>query len=70
MYERKRRAIDVAGRRVELIERQESSFVETANGGMRYLAPVRFYAPDGKQLIPEGHGFFRTAFGLRFKLVD
>ena len=70
MYERKRRAIDVAGQRVQLLERQESRFVETANGGMKYLAPAKFFGPDGRQLIPEGNGFFRTAFGVRYKIVD
>jgi hypothetical protein len=70
VYECKRRAIDLSGQRVELTERQEANVVETANGGMRYLAPAKFFTPDGKQLIPEGHGFFRTAFGLRYKLVD
>ena len=70
MYERKRRAIDVAGHRVQLVERQESGFVETANGGMNDLAPARFFGPDGRQLIPEGDGFFRTAFGVRYKVVD
>lgn len=70
MYERRRRAIDLAGHRVELIERQESDFVETPDGGMKYLAPAKLFGPDGKQLIPEGHGFFRTPFGLRFKLID
>jgi hypothetical protein len=70
MYERRRRAIDLAGRRVELVERQESDFVETSSGAMKYLAPAKFFAPDNKQLIPEGHGFFRTAFGIRYKLVD
>ena len=70
MYERKRRAIDSRGQRVQLIERQESSFVETVNGGMKYLAPAKFFAPDGKQLIPEGRGYFRTAFGVRYRLLD
>ncbi len=47
----------------KLVERQESSFVETTNGGMRYLAPAKFYAPDGKQLIPEGLAFSAQHLG-------
>ena len=70
MYERKRRAIDVAGQRVQLIECQESAWVETVNGGMKYLAPAKFFGPDGRQLIPEGNGFYRTPFGVRYKVVD
>jgi hypothetical protein len=70
MYERKRRAIDLAGQRVELTERQNSRFLETANGSANYSAPAKFFGPDGRQLIPEGHGFFRTPFGIRYKVVD
>ena len=70
MYQRKRRAIDVSGHRVDILERQDSRFVETANGGMKYVAPAKFFGPDGRQLIPEGNGFYRTAFGVRFKIVD
>lgn len=70
MYERKRRAIDLAGRRVELIERQEAGFMEMPDGRTNYRAPAKFFEPSGKQLIPEGHGFFRTPFGVRYKLID
>ena len=70
MYERKRRAIDMAGNRWELIELQESDFVETADGDIKYQSPAKFFDHQGKQLIPEGNGFFRTAFGIRFKLID
>jgi hypothetical protein len=70
MHERKRLAIDIAGQRVELVERQESTLVKTTNGGTQCLAPAEFFGPDGEQLIPEGDGFFRTTFGVRFKVVD
>ncbi len=70
MYEKTRRAIDPAGQRVELVERQQSRSVQTLDGRPKYLGRPRFFGPDGRQLIPEGHGFFRTAFGVRFKLVD
>jgi hypothetical protein len=70
MYERKRRAIDLAGQRVEIIQRQESRSIVTLDGRKKYLGPAKFFGPDGRQLIPEGRGFFRTPFGIRFKLVD
>jgi len=70
MYERKRRAIDSAAQRIELLERQESRFVVTLDGRMKYLAPAKFFAPDGRQLIPEGRGYFRTAFGVRYRLLE
>jgi hypothetical protein len=70
MYERKRRAIDSAAQRVEIVERQESRLVQTLDGRPRYLGKPRFFGPDGKQLIPEGRGYFRTAFGVRYRLLD
>ena len=70
MYECKRAAIDVWGRRVELVERQTSRFVETVSGGKEYLAPARFYDSDGRQMISEGDGFYRTKFGVRYKVTD
>lgn len=70
MYERKRRAIDLVGHTVELIERQDSDFVEAPDGGMKYFAPPKLYGQDGEQLIDEGHDFYRTPLGVRYKLID
>ena len=70
MYERIRIARDVTGRKFKITERQESDFTETTSGETKYHKPAKFFAPDGKQLIPEGHGFFRTAFGVRYELID
>jgi len=69
MFERKRRAIDLCGQRVDLTERRESGRQETTDGP-KHGAPAKFFGPDGRQLIPEGHGFFRTPFGIRYKVID
>ncbi len=70
MLERKRWAIDVAGQRVSLIERQGWSFLKTANGWTKRLDEATFFSPDGQKLIPEGDGFYRTRLGVRYKVVD
>ena len=70
MYERRRQAMDVEGHRIELIERQESERIDTRNGDTKYRAARKLFGPDGNELIPEGHGFYRTAFGMRFKLIE
>jgi hypothetical protein len=70
MVERKRRAVDVAGQRVNLIERQGWSFLKTANGWTKRLDAATFFGPGGDKLIPEGDGFYRTRLGVRYKVVD
>jgi hypothetical protein len=65
MYERKRRAIDVEGHSVELLERRADP-----RDGPDYLGAAEFIGPAGERLIPEGHDFYRTPFGLLFKVVD
>jgi len=66
MYERKRRAIDVAGRNVEIVERH----VDALDVGSEYSGAAEFLGPDGERLIPEGYDFYRTPFGVLFKVVD
>jgi hypothetical protein len=66
MYERKRRAIDVEGHSVEVVERR----AEALDGGPDYLRNVEYFGPGGEPLIPEGGDFYRTPFGLLFKVVD
>ncbi len=62
MYERKRRAIDVAGNEVELVE-QLAAGPECATSG-------QLLGPDRQPLTPEGHDFYRTPGGVLLKLVD
>ena len=70
-YVRTKTTSDRFGRLTRDLDRApRSTSVETANGGIKYLSPAKFFAPDGKQLIPEGDDFFRTAFGVRFKITD
>jgi hypothetical protein len=69
MNERTRRAIDVAGNRFYLIERQESS-VEESNGSTMSVRGRAVFCPDSGPLIDEGENFFRNRFGVLFKLVD
>jgi hypothetical protein len=66
MYERKRRAIDIEGNSVEILERQ----AEALDAGPEYLGAIEYLGPGGEPLIPEGYDFYRTPFGLRYKLVD
>ena len=70
MVERKRWAIDVAGQRVTLIEREAFSFVKTANGWTKQLDQAAIFATDGEKLIPEGDDFFKTKLGVRYKLMS
>jgi hypothetical protein len=66
MYERKRRAIDIEGNSVEIVERQ----AEALDAGPEYLGATEYLGPGGERLIPEGHDFYRTPFGVLFKVVD
>ncbi len=65
MFERQRQAIDLAGQRVEIVERRESVAAESANDP----APT-FFGPDGLPLAPEGGDFYRARWGVLYKLVD
>jgi len=66
MYERRRRAIDVEGHTVELVERRANAI----DSGPDYLGAAEFVGPGGERLIPEGHDFYRTPLGVLFKIVD
>lgn len=70
MYEKQRTAVDIAGNKVALTERQNSEYRILPNGEVKYKLPPRLFGPDGKQLIPEGRGFYRTAFGVRYQLLE
>ena len=64
MYERKRRAIDVAGNVVELVERLAEATGQEGTGAGELIGP------DGARLIPEGHDFYRMPGGVLLKVVD
>jgi hypothetical protein len=70
VYEKQRTAVDIAGNKVVLTERQNSEYRILPNGDVKYKLPPRLFGPDGKQLIPEGRGFYRTAFGVRYQLLE
>jgi hypothetical protein len=71
MYRKHRKAVDAEGKTVEITERQDSDhYTVTSDGTIRYKVPAKFFGPDGKQLIPEGRGSFRSPFGIRYQLVD
>lgn len=70
MYDKARTAVDVAGNKVALVERQSSDYRVRPDGSIKYTLPSRFFGPDGQQLIPEGKGFYRTASGKRYQLLD
>ncbi len=70
MYEKHRSAVDIAGNRVVLTERQTSEFTILPSGIVKYKLPPRLFGPDGKLLIPEGRGFYRTSFGTRYQLLE
>ena len=70
MYERKRRAIDVAGQHIELVERLEFTFGEKSDRAAKPPASTKMFSSDGQPLIDEGDGFFRNPFGGRYKLTD
>ena len=70
MFEKTRDAFDVAGNKVLIVERQNSEYTVRNDGTIKYKLPARFFGPDGKQLIPEGKGFYRTAFGTRYHLAE
>lgn len=71
MYRKHRKAVDTDGKPVEITERQDSDhYTVKSDGSIRYKVPAKFFGPDGKQLIPEGHGSFRSPFGVRYQLVD
>jgi hypothetical protein len=70
MFEKTRTAIDVAGNKVLLKERQNSEYTISSNGQVKYKFPPRLFGPDGRLLIPEGRGFYRTPFGTRYQLLE
>ena len=70
MYNKQRTAVDVRGNRIEITESQNSDSIVAHDGSITYKSPPAFYDPDGKRLIPEGPGFFRSPWGIRYQLVD
>jgi hypothetical protein len=70
MFNKKHVAVDVEGHRVEITECQHSDYTVKHDGSVKYNVPSKFFGPDGKQLIPEGKGFYRTPWGIRYQLVD
>ncbi len=70
MYEKTRNAVDVAGNKVVLTEKQGSDYTVRGDGSIKFTVPPRLFGPDGSQLIPEGKGFYRTPFGVRYQLTD
>jgi hypothetical protein len=70
VYEKQRNAVDIAGNTVVLTEKQNSEYKILPNGEVKYKFAPRVFGPDGKQLIPEGRGFYRTAFGVRYQMLD
>jgi hypothetical protein len=70
MYTKQRIAVDVKGNRVEITESQDSKYTVRDDGSYKYFDPPKFFDADGKRLIPEGKGFFRSMYGFRYQLVD
>jgi hypothetical protein len=69
-YIRKRTAVDVHGNRIELTESQDSEFTMRHDGSIGYHALPKFFCPDGRRVIPEGQGAYRTMWGIRYELID
>jgi len=70
MYSKQRTAIDVQGNRIVITESQHSDSTVSHDGSVSYASPPAFFDPYGKRLIPEGPGFFRSPWGIRYQLVD
>ncbi len=70
MRERMRRAIDVAGHRVELLERRDFAFSEANQAAIETDTARMLFTPDGQPLIDDGDDFFRNPFGTLYKLID
>jgi hypothetical protein len=71
MYNKQRTAVDIQGNRVVITEKTQ----DPGNGiGQNSSVPKSpgsaFFDPDGKRLIPEGKGFFRSPWGIRYQLID
>ena len=70
VYNKQRTAIDVRGNRVAITERQHADPIVRHDGSVNYNSPAAFFDADGKRLIPEGKGFFRSPWGIRYELID
>lgn len=70
VYSKQRTAVDVQGNRVAITERQNADHTICHDGSLNYNSPAAFFDPDGKRLIPEGKGFFRSPWGIRYELID
>ena len=70
MFEKLRRALDIAGNEVWIVERNGSEYKVGTDGSIKFLRPAKLFGPDGAQLIPEGKGFYRTSYGTRYQLAD
>ena len=70
MYSKQRTAVDVQGNRIQITESQHSDSTVGNDGSVSYPTPPAFFDPYGKRLIPEGKGFFRSPWGIRYQLVD
>ncbi len=69
MYSKQRMAIDLRGNRIEITESRAESMTGYEGSTDRDSA-MAFFDPYGKRLIPEGKGFFRSPWGICYRLVD
>lgn len=68
---RRRKALDPDGNPVEILERRDPGHHSlTSDRPNGHNDAPKFFGPDGRPLVPEGHGFFRNPFGVRYKTVD
>jgi hypothetical protein len=70
MYNKQRTAVDVQGNQVVITETKEATYSISHNGSVHNTSGSAFFDPDGKRLIPEGKGFFRSPWGIRYQLID
>jgi hypothetical protein len=70
MYSKQRTAVDVQGNRVVITETYQADLAVRHDGSPQSGSSPAFFDPDGKRLIPEGKGFFRSPWGIRYQLID
>jgi hypothetical protein len=70
MYKKLRTAVDVQGNRVEITEAQDQPACIRDDGSINYAARPKYFGPDGRRLIPEGNGHFRSMWGVEYRLID
>ena len=70
MYSKQRTAVDVQGNRVVITETYQVDLTIRHDGSTPSESSPAFFDPDGKRLIPEGKGFFRSPWGIRYQLID